>query len=523
MFTHTTTLHPGEGRGPVGEPRRETLRSVTATFVTGPRPSPGKRKDVGNSWLTKLIATASALTLAACATGPDYARPATPTTAAAPFVSTSPAVTTAASPDDNWWHLYNDPVLDGLITDALAANTDVRVAVARLERARAGLREVQNARTPQATLGASGQYNRFSQVQRLPGVDSETWLVDGGLDVSYEVDLFGRISRNVEAARGDVGAAEADADAAKVSVVSATTRAYADAAAAAERLAVAERIVTLLDQSLRVTERRVEVGMTTPLDATRIAALRDQRRADVPTLAAERQAALFRLATLTGRTPQELPAIAAQRTSTLRLDQPIPVGDGAALLARRPDVRAAERRLATATARIGVATADLYPRITLGGSIGQTSTGLGNLFGAGPLNWLLGPLLSWTVNPGRARARIAGAEADTQAALATFDGTVLTALEETETALSNYKQAIERRNALAQARTAAERAAKITRAQRREGQIDSLSQLDSERTFADTEAALALADAQIARAQIDLFRALGGGWRNATEASREGP
>ncbi|KKI20944.1 TolC family protein, partial [Sphingomonas sp. Ag1] len=356
-------------------------------------------------------------------------------------------------------------------------------------------------------------YNRFSQVQRAPGLNSESWLIDGGLDVSYEVDLFGRVSRNVEAARGDVGAAEADAEAVRVSVVAETTRAYDDAASAAERLAVAERIVALLDQSLRVTERRVEVGMTTPLDATRIAALRDQRRADVPTIAAERQAALFRLATLTGRTPQELPPVAAQRDRMLRLDQPIPVGDGAGLLARRPDVRAAERRLAAATARIGVATADLYPRITLGGSIGQTSTGLGNLFGGGPLNWLIGPLLNWNLNQGRARARIAGAEADTQAALATFDGTVLTALEETETALSNYKQAIERRAALSQAREAAERAARITRAQRREGQIDSLSQLDTERTFADAEAALALADAQIARAQIDVFRALGGGWQ----------
>jgi NodT family efflux transporter outer membrane factor (OMF) lipoprotein len=461
--------------------------------------------------MAKALAAASALTLAACATGPDYARPAPPTTAAAPFVSTSAAVTTAA-PEDRWWHLYQDPVLDGLIADALAANTDVRVAVARLERARAGLREVRNDRLPQASLGAGATYNRFSQAQRPPGIGGETWLIDGGLDVSYEVDLFGRVSRNVEAARGDVGAAAADADAVRVSVVAATTRAYADAAAAAERLTVANRIVALLDRSLRVTERRVEVGMTTPLDAARITALRDQRRADVPTLVAERQAALFRLATLTGRTPQDLPPLAAQRTQMLRVDQPIPIGDGAALLARRPDVRAAERRLAAATARIGVATADLYPRITLGGSIGQTSTGLGNLFGAGPLNWLLGPLLSWNLNQGRARARIDGAEADTRAALAAFDGTVLTALEETETALSNYKQAIERRGALAQARQAAARAAGITRAQRREGQIDSLSQLDSERTSADAEAALALADAQIARAQIDLFRALGGGW-----------
>jgi NodT family efflux transporter outer membrane factor (OMF) lipoprotein len=467
--------------------------------------------------LKTLTAAVSLLALAACAVGPDYRPPATPATAAAPFVSTS-AATSVAAPDDHWWRLYDDAVLDGLVTQALAANTDLRVAVARLARARASLREVRTDRTPQATLGAGASYNRFSQVQRPAGVGGETWVIDGGLDLSYEVDLFGRISRNVAAARGDVAAADADADAVRVAVVADTTRAYADAAAAAERIAVAERIVALLDRQVRTTERRVDVGMTTPLDTARIAALRDQRSADIPLLQAERQAALFRLATLTGRTPQELPAIAAQRTATLRLTQPIPVGDGATLLARRPDVRAAERRLAAATARIGVATADLYPRITLGGSIGQTSTGLSNLFGAGPLNFLLGPLLNWSVNRDRARARIAGAEADTQAALATFDGTILTALGETETALSNYARALDRRTALQRALDQADRASRITRAQRREGQIDSLSQLDAERTLADAQAALAAQDAAIATAQIDLFRALGGRWERAGTA-----
>ncbi|WP_137897810.1 TolC family protein [Sphingomonas sp. 2SG] len=465
--------------------------------------------------LKSLTAAVSLLALAACATGPDYRLPVTPPTAAAPFVATS-AATSVAAPDDHWWRLYDDPVLDGLVTQALAANTDLRVAVARLARARATLREVRTDRTPRATLGAGAGYNRFSQAQRPPGVGSETWLIDGGLDLSYEVDLFGRIARNVAAARGDVAAADGDADAVRVAIVADTTRAYADAAAAAERIAVAERIVALLDRQVRTTERRVDVGMTTPLDTARIAALRDQRSADIPLLQAERQAALFRLATLTGRTPQELPAIAAQRTATLRLTQPIPVGDGATMLARRPDVRAAERRLAAATARIGVATADLYPRITLGGSIGQTSTGLGNLFGAEPLNFLLGPLLNWTVNRDRARARIAGAEADTQAALATFDGTVLSALGETETALSNYARALDRRTALQRAFEQADRATRITRAQRREGRIDSLSQLDAERTLADAQAALAGQDAAIATAQIDLFRALGGRWARET-------
>lgn len=460
------------------------------------------------------LATASALALAACATGPDYAAPQTPSAAAGRFVAaTSPAVDPLAPVEGDWWRLYKDPVLDGLIADALRANTDIRVAVARLDKARASLREVKTDRLPNVGVGAGATYGRLPETQRAPGAQREDWSFDAGLDVAYEVDLFGRVTRGIEAARGDLGAAEADAEAVRVSVVSETARAYADAAAAAERIAVAERIVELLDKSLALTERRAEVGLTTRLDAARIATLRNQRRADVPRLAAERDAALFRLATLTGRAPAELPPVAGTRTETLRLATPIPVGDGAQLLARRPDVRAAERRLAASTARIGVATANLYPRISLGASIGSTGPNIGDVFGGGPLRWLLGPLISWSfTDHARARAQVQGAEADTRAALATFDGVVLQSLRETETALSAYAHTLDRRTALQAARDSAEKAARIVRAQQREGQVDGLVLLDAERTFAEAEAALADIDAQVASAQIDLFKALGGSW-----------
>lgn len=460
-----------------------------------------------------LIATASLLALAACAAGPDYVAPTHPQAAAGAFVSTSAAVTPEPVQGD-WWRLYDDPVLDRLVADALAANTDVRVAAARVERARAALRGARAERLPQGDASAGANYGRTPAVQRLPGLDRENWQVDVGLDISYEVDLFGRLGRGVEAARGDLGAAEGDAQAMQVAVVAETTRAYADAVSAAERLAVAERIVQLLDRSIDLTERRRGVGLATRLDTARIGALRNQRQAEVPALAAARDGALFRLATLTGRPPAELPMAARERKTTLRLERPIPVGDGQALLARRPDVRAAERRLAAATARIGVATADLYPRISLGGSGGSTSTTFGDIFGAGPLRWLLGGLISWNPNLEPARARIAAAEADSKAALATFDGVVLRALEETETALASYAHGLERRTALQAAWNEAEAAVRIARAQQREGQIDSLALLDAERTFADAAAALATADAQIADSQVDLFRALGGGWQS---------
>jgi len=469
--------------------------------------------------LGKFATAASALVLAACASGPDYVAKPVPASAAATFLMAQRSkLVSDFQPTSNWWRLYDDPVLDGLVHDALTSNTDIRVSVSRVAKARASLREERGAREPQIGAGGSAQYGRLPGPD-APGEKRTDVQVDIGLNVAYEVDLFGRVSRRIEAARGDVGAAEADADAVRVAIVSDTVRAYADAASSAERIAVAEDIVALLDKSLALTEQQHQIGVATGLDTTRIAALRDQRRAEIPLLEAQRRGALFRLATLTGRTPRELPAQAGERTASLSLQQPIPVGDGAALLARRPDVRAAERRLAAATARIGVATADLYPRVTLGGSIGSSGAGLGNVFSANPFTWLIGPLINWTVNRSAARARVAESRADTQAALATFDGTVLQALEETETALSSYQQALNRRDALRAARDQAQAAARITRARQREGDIGSLELLDAERTAADAEAALAEANARIADAQVDLFRALGGGWETGSSSA----
>ena len=255
--------------------------------------------------MKRLTTLVSALALAACSTGPDYARPATPVAAAGPFIAAnSPAVQPLAPVPSDWWRLYDDPILDGLIADALARNTDVRAAVARLSRARASLREVKVDRLPQGGVSASATRGRDT------GLSDATTSFGAGLEVAYEVDLFGRVSRNIEAGRGEVGAAEADADAVRVAIVSDTARAYADAASAAERLAVATRIVELLDRSLDLTQKQVEIGQTTRLDTARIATLRNQRQAEIPAIAAERDSALFRLATLTGRAPPEIPSAA---------------------------------------------------------------------------------------------------------------------------------------------------------------------------------------------------------------------
>jgi len=399
------------------------------------------------------------------------------------------------------------------VTDAMAANTDVRQATARIARARAGLRGARADRLPQTGIGASGNYGRVSEGEVPAGADRDGFAYDGGLSVSYEVDLFGRVGRGVEAARADLEGAQADADAVRVLVVAETTRAYTDAASAAARIAVAEEIVELLDSSLQLTRRRHDAGLESGLAVAQLETLREQRASAIPGIVAERQAALFALATLTGRAPSQLPPIAGERSVALEITTPLPVGDGAALLARRPDIRAAERRLAADTARIGIATADLYPRITLGGSVGATSASLGDLFTGGAFRFLLGPLIDWAFpNTEPVRARIDAAEAGADESLAAFDGTVLTALQETETALSTYARALDRRQNLSAAQAAAERAAQITRARQREGIINTLELLDAERTLADTRAALADQDAAISRAQVNVFMALGGGW-----------
>lgn len=461
----------------------------------------------------------AATALAGCATAPAYHTPQVPAAAALPLVTPDQAGFTAAPPPADWWRLYRDPVLDGLVTDALAANTDVRQALARIERARASLRGARADELPSTSVSASAQYGRAAENQVPPGGAREGRTIETGISIGYEVDLFGRVRNGVAASRADLEAARQDADAVRVTVVADTVRAYVDATAGAEQLAVAQRTLDLLTDSARITQARFDRGLSDRLDVIRVTQLLEQQRATLPQLQARRDAALFRLATLTGRAPQDLPAAARERTITPDVEQPIPVGDGRALLARRPDVKAAERRLAADTARIGVARADLYPRITLGGSAGVTSVGPTAIFAALPFRWLVGSLISWDfLNREAVYARIGGARADAKGDLARFDGTVLRALEETQTALSAYRNAALRRQTLVVARDAAQNAARISTARQKQGQIDFLALLDAQRTLAQSEADLAEAKRQTAFAQVDLFRALGGNWQGAASS-----
>ena len=446
--------------------------------------------------------------------GPDYRAPAPQASSQSPFVSSASPAFTQDQPPGRWWSLFADPTLDRLVEQALVANTDLRVAAANLRRARAVLRETRSGLFPSATANASATYSRQSGDQLgFQGVASEGESYDAGIDVSYQVDLFGRIRRAIEASRADAGAAQAAFDVSRITVAAETARAYADACSAGRQLAVARESLRIQEETFELTRRRVEGGRGTALDTGQAGAQLEQVRASIPTLEGQRQTALFRLSVLTGRPPAEFPREVAGCETPPALARPIPVGDGATLLSRRPDVRQAERELAAATARVGVATASLYPSVSLGGSVGTSSTSLSGLGSSDSFRFSVGPLISFSLtNLVVGRARIAQAQASADGALANFEGAWLRALEETESALTRYARELDRREALRRSRAQAAEAARIARLRYQAGRESFQIVLDNERSLSSIEAELARSEAQLSDNLVSLFLALGGGW-----------
>ncbi len=470
---------------------------------------------------------AAALALAACGTapvGPDYQVPADAVArqpaAGRPFVgagdgaSGAAAVFTDAPLPDHWWRLYHDAQLDTLVQQALEHNTDLRQAMANLERTQALEDQATGATRPVVSVNGGPSFGHVSGLSLLhPGYEPpNAWHYSAGASLSYQMDLFGQIRRGIEAAQAGTASAQAALDLVRVNVAAGTARSYAEVCSIGLRLRTSEASVRVQSDALEVTRRLQAAGRAGVIDTSRAEAQLGQLQAAIPPLQAQRQAALFRLATLTGHLPQDFPRGLTDCAVPPQVAGVLPVGDGAALIRRRPDIRQAERALAEATARIGVATADLYPKVSLGLSAASAGT-LSGLGRSDTLSWSLGPLISWSIpNTGIARARIAQAEAGTRAAAAKFDGTVLTALRETETALSAYAHELDRRAQLQAARDASAQAAAQARSLYRNGKTGYLATLDAERNLASSEAALAASEAQIADDQVTLFLALGGGW-----------
>jgi multidrug efflux system outer membrane protein len=470
-----------------------------------------------------LVLAAAAATLAACAAvGPDYHRPADAAAQSkavnGAFLGGTDAAFVHEAVPGQWWRLYESETLDRLVQEALAANTDLRAAAANISRAQAGLDYADAAHRPTTSVQAGTSYARRSAEEELkPGKPLPNNFVYGlGVGVSYQLDLFGQISRAVEAAQADVGAARAAHDAVRVTVAAETTRAFLEVCSVGREISVAKQSVAIQARSTELTQALMHAGRGSSLDVTRSSAQEEQVRASLPALNAQKRVALYRLAVLTGRAPEDFPRQVESCEQEPVLARPLPIGDGAELMRRRPDIRRAEFEVQSATARIGVATSDLYPKVTLGASIG--SVGLDKHFlDADTLKFSLGPLISWQF-PDRTRtqARVRAANAEQQFALARFDGTVLNALKETESALEVYARDLERRALLESARQKASRAAQDTEQLFTAGRQGYLPVLDATRTLIAAEQAVAVAQSKLASDQVNLFLALGGGWESAS-------
>jgi multidrug efflux system outer membrane protein len=459
-------------------------------------------------------AVAAVIALTGCAVGPNYRQPATPLDVH--FANAGEPGFAEADAVEQYWTSFADPVLDGLVADALAHNTDLRVAEANLRAARAARRLAGFDQFPTVTLAASYTHQLDSQEQ-LPGVDRHDREFDAaqaGFDGLWELDLFGRVRRNVEAARADVGAAAATLQDARVSVIAEVARDYFILRGLQDQLALTQRNADNQFSSLKLTRTRLEAGRGNELDTARAEAQWQTTLASIPSLQATIATTAYRLSVLTGRQPTALSANLSSPAAQPALPPLNAIGTPEQLLRRRPDVRVAERRLAGATARVGVAVGDLFPKVTLLGQVGYFAPTFGDFGQSEARFFSVGPSISWAAfDIGRVRARIGSAKAQTDAALAAYEGAVLGALEDTEGALISYGRAQSRRDALQIAAAASDKASDLARRRFEGGLIDFLEVLDAERTSLSAELLLSQSRTDAATSLIAVYKALGAGWR----------
>jgi len=418
----------------------------------------------------------------------------------------------------DWWRLYQDPVLNGLIEKAFVANADLRIAAANLRASRAVVADNEHEKTPKLGTSVAPGYGRPSAVEMgLPITLPDSGNYDIGLKMSYQVDLFGKIARAIESAKADDEVVVAAFDMVKITVAADTARAYSELCAAGQQMNVQQTSLALQERYTQSLADRIRIGRGMALDMSHAKANLAQIKSMLPSLQAQQQVARYRLAALLGEAPGSAATEEIHCEQVPRVTNVIPVGDGQQLMRRRPDIRRAERNLASATAKIGVATADLYPQIQFGASIG--STGLLPGFGdAGAFRWEVGPLISWSFPAtSSAHIKIAYATAGTEAALARFDATVLAALKETDSALTVYARELDKHQQLEsmheQNKLSASQAERLFKF----GRIDYFAMLDARRALITADNALAASDAVLAGDQINLFLALGGGWQPPTK------
>ena len=461
------------------------------------------------------------LALSACAVGPDYQ---TPNTEAANITAATDGAAGQKNFDRSrfegiWWQQFEDPTLNQLVTQSLKGNRDLRVAFARWKAARAIRDDISNDNLPVVTSRVSSDLGKG----QIPGqttdrVNSERY--DLGLDMAWEIDLFGRIQRNLESANAEQQSLEADLYQLQVSMIAELVDAYGQLRGAQLREKIALANLENQQESRKITINLRDAGVGDQLDVERADARLASVEASVPQLQAEQVREKNRIATLLGErpdkltvdlSPKDLPAIA----------KALPIGNPGELLQRRPDIRSAERKLASATARIGVAKADLFPRVSLSGFLGWTA-GRGSQIGSSAAKaWALGPSITWAAfDLGSVRARLRGADADAEGALATYEQQVLLALEESENAFSDYGKRQQRLISLIRQSESSRKAADLAEIRYREGTTDFLVLLDAQRERLNAEDSQAQAEVDLYRGIVAIYKALGGGWQPETVASK---
>jgi multidrug efflux system outer membrane protein len=463
----------------------------------------------------KSTALFTALLLAGCASvGPNYHAPVERPVA---LQGVDAKAQNPAQVPARWWSQFGDPTLDALIAQAAENSPDLAIAFARLRESRALLGTAKSAQIPDVETNAN--YTRA--IAQQPGFTEQRVPVDtyqAGFDASWELDLFGGIRRSVEAARAETDASEASLADAQVSLFAEVARNYFQLRGTQLRLDVAHRNIDNQRETVRLTAVRNEVGTGSEQDVASAKARLAATEAELPSLQTDAFAASARIAVLLGERPGEL-KIDLSPQSFHPIDVSLPIGAADDVLRRRPDVRIAERTLAAANARIGVAKAEYFPHISLGGFVGFLA-GRSNDFGSpGTRAWSLAPSISWSgLNVQRVRSGVHASEARADEALAAYQRTVLQAIEDVDNALVAYNFQHERVGKLVEQAEQSRRAAELAQIRFTEGSTDFLVLLDAQRTQLAAEDQLAEGEAAINTRAVALYKALGGGWAGDGEA-----
>lgn len=457
--------------------------------------------------------------LAGCTVGPDYAGP--PTTASdaiarGRFVRATPQTTADAPAPADWWVGFGDPLLDSLIADALAYSPTIDQVTARVREAQAKARQQTTSRLPSVSANGTVIRADLPPIGGGSGGGTDLTFYNLGLNAAWELDLFGGGRRGNEQAAAAVGARIADLGDAQVSLSAGVAQAYVGLRDVQERIRLNTQSTALQQRQLALSRQRFDQGVASKLDVERLQGQLEQTQAQAIPLAAQRDEYLNLIAVLTGRTPGALDATLSGVVPVPLPPAQVAVGDPAQLIARRPDIRAAERQLAAATAGVGVSKAKELPTVRFLGLLGLGGTTPGAVFDLGNLTTLAAPSLSWSfLDFGRAKAATRASQAQADQADATYRRTVLEALQDAETQLSRFANTRAQLGQLVQAQATAARAATLNRQRVAAGTSRVIDQLDIERQEIAAGIAVVQAKAALSASYIGVMKALGLGWRAA--------